>query len=136
MCLLFWGGATRNRTGDTRIFSPLLYQLSYGTSLISGAKVGLIFETAKQNEEKMHPFYNFPQTIDKTALTIGHFCRVRALISPYPTSGYTAKEWGTDIHQYPIYIKQDDITSQPREKPYEHEYRLPCYLFLLGELHQ
>ena len=23
--------ATRNRTGDTRIFSPLLYQLSYGT---------------------------------------------------------------------------------------------------------
>ena len=25
------GGTTRNRTGDTRIFSPLLYQLSYGT---------------------------------------------------------------------------------------------------------
>ena len=25
-------GATRNRTGDTRIFSPLLYQLSYGTN--------------------------------------------------------------------------------------------------------
>ncbi len=24
-------GATRNRTGDTRIFSPLLYLLSYGT---------------------------------------------------------------------------------------------------------
>ena len=23
------GGKTRNRTGDTRIFSPLLYQLSY-----------------------------------------------------------------------------------------------------------
>ncbi len=23
------GGETRNRTGDTRIFSPLLYQLSY-----------------------------------------------------------------------------------------------------------
>ena len=28
---LFFCGATRNRTGDTRIFSPLLYQLSYGT---------------------------------------------------------------------------------------------------------
>ncbi len=27
----FLRGATRNRTGDTRIFSPLLYQLSYGT---------------------------------------------------------------------------------------------------------
>ena len=26
-------GATGNRTRDTRIFSPLLYQLSYGTSL-------------------------------------------------------------------------------------------------------
>ena len=26
-------GATRNRTGDTRIFSPLLYQLSYGTNV-------------------------------------------------------------------------------------------------------
>jgi hypothetical protein len=28
---LFLSGATRNRTGDTRIFSPLLYRLSYGT---------------------------------------------------------------------------------------------------------
>ena len=33
----FFGGATRNRTGDTRIFSPLLYQLSYGTISISFA---------------------------------------------------------------------------------------------------
>ena len=31
-------GATRNRTGDTRIFSPLLYQLSYGTLLNCGCK--------------------------------------------------------------------------------------------------
>ena len=32
-CLAFLCcGATRNRTGDTRIFSPLLYQLSYGTN--------------------------------------------------------------------------------------------------------
>ena len=29
-----FGGATRNRTGDTRIFSPLLYQLSYGTVML------------------------------------------------------------------------------------------------------
>ena len=28
------GGATRNRTGDTRIFSPLLYHLSYGTIVL------------------------------------------------------------------------------------------------------
>ena len=33
----FFGGATRNRTGDTRIFSPLLYQLSYVTMFISFA---------------------------------------------------------------------------------------------------
>jgi hypothetical protein len=32
-------GATRNRTGDTRIFSPLLYQLSYGTIVFASANV-------------------------------------------------------------------------------------------------
>ena len=35
---LISSGATRNRTGDTRIFSPLLYQLSYGTLLICECK--------------------------------------------------------------------------------------------------
>ena len=42
-------GATRNRTGDTRIFSPLLYQLSYGTNCVNfaSAKVRIIFESAK-----------------------------------------------------------------------------------------
>ena len=48
----FLSGATRNRTGDTRIFSPLLYQLSYGTSLISRAKVVLILESAKGKAKK------------------------------------------------------------------------------------
>ena len=32
--LCFLGGATGNRTRDTRIFSPLLYQLSYDTIFI------------------------------------------------------------------------------------------------------
>ena len=36
---LFISGATRNRTGDTRIFSPLLYQLSYGTIVFACAKI-------------------------------------------------------------------------------------------------
>ena len=36
--LLLKSGATRNRTGDTRIFSPLLYQLSYGTFFVCGCK--------------------------------------------------------------------------------------------------
>ena len=45
----FLCGATRNRTGDTRIFSPLLYQLSYGTIDFSKsvAKVLLFFELTK-----------------------------------------------------------------------------------------
>ncbi len=38
----FSSGATENRTRDTRIFSPLLYQLSYGTILSFGiTKVGI-----------------------------------------------------------------------------------------------
>ena len=39
-------GSTRNRTGDTRIFSPLLYQLSYGTIVFGGAKIGIKFISA------------------------------------------------------------------------------------------
>ena len=31
---IHFSGATRNRTGDTRIFSTLLYQLSYGTIVL------------------------------------------------------------------------------------------------------
>ena len=37
---LFLRGATRNRTGDTRIFSPLLYQLSYGTIAMFATRGG------------------------------------------------------------------------------------------------
>ena len=33
-----WGGDGRNRTADTRIFSPLLYQLSYITALAGTPK--------------------------------------------------------------------------------------------------
>ena len=46
--LPFRCGATRNRTGDTRIFSPLLYQLSYGTlRWIASAKLLLFVESTK-----------------------------------------------------------------------------------------
>ena len=43
-------GATENRTRDTRIFSPLLYQLSYGTERFiskAAAKVLLFFDIRK-----------------------------------------------------------------------------------------
>ena len=44
-----FGGATRNRTGDTRIFSPLLYQLSYGTIvLFDGCKDTDFFESCNR----------------------------------------------------------------------------------------
>ena len=33
-CVSTEGGTDGNRTSDTRIFSPLLYQLSYGTSVL------------------------------------------------------------------------------------------------------
>ena len=43
---LFICGVGRDRTGDTRIFSPLLYQLSYRTSFpyLGVAKVTEIFK--------------------------------------------------------------------------------------------
>ena len=47
-CFAFlYCGATRNRTGDTRIFSPLLYQLSYGTIAFAVAKVRQKFKLSK-----------------------------------------------------------------------------------------
>ena len=45
-------GATRNRTGDTRIFSPLLYQLSYGTVAFADAKIEVIFVICKFLKQK------------------------------------------------------------------------------------
>ena len=49
-CFAFlYCGATGNRTRDTRIFSPLLYQLSYGTIL-------LCYKTHLQMITKLHLF--------------------------------------------------------------------------------
>ncbi len=50
--LLFHCGATGNRTRDTRIFSPLLYQLSYGTPLF--------FRLRMQRYVKYSNLQNFP----------------------------------------------------------------------------
>ena len=49
---LYKGGTDGNRTSDTRIFSPLLYQLSYGTSVFAVAKVLLFFGLARKKVEK------------------------------------------------------------------------------------
>ena len=55
----FCCGATRNRTGDTRIFSPLLYQLSYGTMSLASAKVRIIFVSAKHYFTFLHLLTHF-----------------------------------------------------------------------------
>ena len=49
MSEVLYSGTTRIRTGDTRIFSPMLYQLSYGTICfcLASAKVRLFFGLAK-----------------------------------------------------------------------------------------
>ena len=51
----FLRGTTRNRTGDTRIFSPLLYQLSYGT--ICGCKDRYFFLLTKFFRSKSSIFF-------------------------------------------------------------------------------
>ena len=56
-------GTTRNRTGDTRIFSPLLYQLSYGTIIICNVFEAcmLVFSIAMQRQY----FYFIPPNFSK-----------------------------------------------------------------------
>ena len=46
------GGETQNRTGDTRIFSPLLYQLSY-LATPGGIGVGPM-----RSDTRHEPFHN------------------------------------------------------------------------------
>ena len=60
----FYCGATRNRTGDTRIFSPLLYQLSYGTNTLE--KVVLTLAVAKVQ----HFFFSSKFFINKNILQV------------------------------------------------------------------
>ena len=52
-------GATRNRTGDTRIFSPLLYQLSYGTVAFASANVEHFFYMSKHFRKKVRKILVF-----------------------------------------------------------------------------
>ena len=62
-------GATRNRTGDTRIFSPLLYQLSYGTITL------FRFASAKVDF-----FSDMPKFFGKNIITSGKACMGAGLV--------------------------------------------------------
>ena len=83
--LLFQSGATRNRTGDTRIFSPLLYQLSYGTmtstTLFAGAKVIRFIEIAnfshfsRQSLGIYEKVRTFASAKRKVAQLVAHYVR-------------------------------------------------------------
>ena len=66
-------GATRNRTGDTRIFSPLLYQLSYGTFRFCDCKGRSFFRTLQAFHEKKEEKVNFYYSIS----LFSTFCRLR-----------------------------------------------------------
>ena len=65
LLLRFCCGATGNRTRDTRIFSPLLYQLSYGTFLRSQT-LFLSFGIAKVDIFSLPPNF-FCTFCEKTA---------------------------------------------------------------------
>ena len=57
-CVSFiFGGTDGNRTSDTRIFSPLLYQLSYGTSVFVAAKIRHFSHLARKKLQKLSFFY-------------------------------------------------------------------------------
>ena len=81
---LFLCGASRNRTNDTRIFSPLLYQLSYGTNYV----VVIFFDVAKVDKRNIESkflllifsnrFYNF--TVSSGSLRIGSFNLISCMI--------------------------------------------------------
>ena len=52
MAEAIWRGTSWNRTSDTRIFSPLLYQLSYGTPC-RAANIGDISKIRKFENENI-----------------------------------------------------------------------------------
>ena len=58
-------GATRNRTGDTRIFSPLLYQLSYGTIIYASC-----LKASANIESFLIPCKFFPKKITSKRIFI------------------------------------------------------------------
>ena len=49
-------GTDGNRTSDTRIFSPLLYQLSYGTSRFVAAKIRHFSQLTRKKLQKLRNF--------------------------------------------------------------------------------
>ena len=74
----YFCGTTRNRTGDTRIFSPLLYQLSYGTiALICVCKDSTFVLTLQAFCEKCFVIVNFAFSLPFPAfLPLGFFSEI------------------------------------------------------------
>ena len=55
-CVSMRCGTDGNRTSDTRIFSPLLYQLSYGTSVFALQRYAF-FRSQQEKIFKNHVFF-------------------------------------------------------------------------------
>ncbi len=62
------GGETQDRTGDTRIFNPLLYQLSYH------AEVGVLNNVYRRTSSNFRIFCN-------KCLILNHKCRKNRILA-------------------------------------------------------
>ena len=76
--LVLIGGKARNRTGDTRIFSPLLYQLSY----LAGAKEGAAKEGRGLTSMGFQPRPSLPESVGAVSSPVSDGSRGVPGLSP------------------------------------------------------
>ena len=74
--MIFFCGTTRIRTGDTRIFSPMLYQLSYGTIMYVCKSASASFASAKVGKNPHTPkfFHKKKQGMQIFVYFLSCFC--------------------------------------------------------------
>jgi hypothetical protein len=87
------GGRTRNRTADTRIFSPLLYQLSYPASTSEHSIIPLLlwqgFSLRKQLD-------GYPVKWDNPTMTVIADNKKRITLPTQPGERFDLQAYGKD----------------------------------------
>src|SRR5512133_2446323 len=78
------GGSARNRTGDTRIFSPLLYQLSYRATSRKGTAKGRLRWRQRDFQTSRRP-RNTPSTRKDRGRGVAHETRANTKGKRRPT---------------------------------------------------